>query len=521
MMNISRREFLRVGSTIGVGALPSVRSDLVSNQVDDGRVFHVAPDGDDDNPGTRARPFRTLRPLSASHGDDARDGDTVYLHGGTYEWTERVTFDAVTGLLLTAYGTEKPVIDADAIEGDANTHGVLQFFRSTDCTVRGLEIANAPGPAVDFDESTNPVVEGCVIHHAGGAGIQYAVCRGGAIRDCEVYAGFGPRSAEDGSEVGGDADGIQVTGQPDSPGRDTLIEYNVCHHNSDDGFDFYHSRNLTIRHNLAYANGFDTEGNRAGEAPGKGIKLGASTAEGDGGHRVYNNVAWSNGNSGIGWNGADVPVVCYNNTCIGNGLKTELPRVHGNDFTFYDAAPSCTVYNNIGVEVNDRSYVDSIDESNLEGNSWQLDLPDISELVASLARNDAAVPEVPERFLKVEPSSPAVDAGIELDPEEFPGGRKTLGASTEALPYIGSRSKSYVTTPEPTLTPDTPVNTSSGTETTTTQPGGESGSGPLTGLVTALLVAAGLALLAFRTLRDRVTGPSEEDERTSPEHGED
>jgi len=57
--------------------------------------FHVAPDGDDDNPGTREKPFATpeaardaIRRLKRRKGASAlRGGATVYLCGGIYERT--------------------------------------------------------------------------------------------------------------------------------------------------------------------------------------------------------------------------------------------------------------------------------------------------------------------------------------------------------------------------------------------------------------------------------------------------
>jgi hypothetical protein len=500
----SRRRFLRTSLSIGLGAASASSRGLALSQSGDGRTFHLAPDGDDANPGTKDRPFRTLKPLATSHGGEVRDGDTVYLHDGTYRWSDQTNFDDVRELTIGAPQGATPVIDAQQMEGEANSHGVIQFFNGRDCRVVGLNFSQSPGPAVDFVGSMNPTVEGCRVRRAGGPGIQLNKTTGGAVRDCEVLGGFGPRSDENGSVVGGDADGIAVSGTTDTPSTDTVVEYNLVHHNSDDGLDFYKSRDLIVRHNVAYANGFGLDGKPAGKAPGKGIKLGASDSSGDGGHRVYNNAAWSNGHAGIGWNGADLPVVCYNNTCIGNGRKAHLREdLRENDFAFYGADESCEVYNNVGGRVGERSNIDSIAPENVAGNSWQLDLPPAEDLFRSAERNETAAPVTPKQYLGVASESPAVDAGVRLDPDKYPGSRRTIGAATEELPYLGSRSRRE-TLPSSTgsSSSSSVISTASGDD----SPLGDSDDpsaapGQLAGAVGIALTLIGVPLIVFRAFR--------------------
>lgn len=85
-------------STAGLRALDRVQA-----------VVHVAPTGDDANPGTGAQPWRTLA-ASLSRLDD---GDILWVHGGSYE--ERVNIDANPGrpdarITVAAYPGERPVI---------------------------------------------------------------------------------------------------------------------------------------------------------------------------------------------------------------------------------------------------------------------------------------------------------------------------------------------------------------------------------------------------------------------------
>ena len=57
-----------------------------------GRAFYVSPDGDDDNPGTVERPWRTM-----SRVNELRPGDTLYLRGGVYHLNETV-YLGISGL---------------------------------------------------------------------------------------------------------------------------------------------------------------------------------------------------------------------------------------------------------------------------------------------------------------------------------------------------------------------------------------------------------------------------------------
>jgi hypothetical protein len=89
--------------------------------MDSGPTFYVAPPplGDDGNPGTNDAPFATLdrarlavRSINASMNDDI----TVYLHAGTYDLSQTVSFDAGDSgqnghqVFYAAYPGETPII---------------------------------------------------------------------------------------------------------------------------------------------------------------------------------------------------------------------------------------------------------------------------------------------------------------------------------------------------------------------------------------------------------------------------
>ena len=149
----------------GIGA--QVRPDLSFAELKPRRVFHVSPKGDDANPGTEARPWRTLRAAVAR----LRAGDAAWVHTGTYR--ERVDIGGVArdGLpgapiqLLAAPGA-KPVLRG----GDKQSGPMLRISRSY-WVVAGLDIQAA----------------GSQVH-----GIRFQGARHVVVRECQVWGGTGP-----------------------------------------------------------------------------------------------------------------------------------------------------------------------------------------------------------------------------------------------------------------------------------------------------------------------------------------
>ena len=76
-------------------------------------AYHVSPDGDNANPGTRAEPFRTIQFAA----EQAQPGDTITVHEGVYRERidpprggksddERIVFQAAKGAQVTIKGSE-------------------------------------------------------------------------------------------------------------------------------------------------------------------------------------------------------------------------------------------------------------------------------------------------------------------------------------------------------------------------------------------------------------------------------
>jgi len=77
-----------------------------------GVTYHISPDGNDFNTGNIKKPFYTLNRAWTV----VLAGDTVYLHGGIYHYTEKQYLAKKSGtpgnlIEILAYPGEYPVID--------------------------------------------------------------------------------------------------------------------------------------------------------------------------------------------------------------------------------------------------------------------------------------------------------------------------------------------------------------------------------------------------------------------------
>jgi len=200
-----------------------------------GRNLYIALNGDDGNPGTKEKPWRTFRNINT---DLVRPGDVIYVRGGVYSeiqyrsgddgaalrltgYNGVVKGDLSAPLIIRAYPGEKPVLDPHfrgfgvVIEGDVRN-----------VVIEGFEIRNGRGYGVWFVD--NP---------------SYITIRNNRIRDSD---------GEKGNNIGG----VVINGA-----NYILIERNVLHgnylHSESNGnganiFIFSGTSNITIRNNELY-----------------------------------------------------------------------------------------------------------------------------------------------------------------------------------------------------------------------------------------------------------------------------
>jgi hypothetical protein len=201
----------------------------------------VAPDGNDDNPGSEAQPFRTIaRGVSA-----LGPGDTLYVREGTYH--EQVTVytsgTADSSITISAYPGEVPVIDAqDTLPGDYDDY--LIVLRGDHITLNGMEIKNVYGTAVMLRGNYN-IVRNMRIHHCLSKGI-YVGGDHNTVEDNEVW--MASLIHEEISQGGRWTGGINVARYPEY----TVVRRNTVHDTWGFGVQVFEAYDTTIEDNVVW-----------------------------------------------------------------------------------------------------------------------------------------------------------------------------------------------------------------------------------------------------------------------------
>ena len=153
-----------------------------------GTTYYVATDGNDSNPGTIDRPFRTIQEAV----DRAQAGDTVYVRAGTY--VEKVTISnsgtATAPITVAAYPDEEAVIDGDwTLPTDDYPGGKwvpLVLITGDHVALDGFEVKNSRGRGVEIYEAQYCELRNLNIHHVWSSGIQDEGERS-LVEDCKVW----------------------------------------------------------------------------------------------------------------------------------------------------------------------------------------------------------------------------------------------------------------------------------------------------------------------------------------------
>src|SRR3989344_191660 len=228
--------------------------------------WYVSPDGNDNNPGTFASPFRTLNKAA----DAAVAGDVIYARGGKYEALDLERHGrsgtANSPITYKAYPGEKPIIDGSTMETFINSVGGVEsripaglwIWGKSYLIFDGFEVHSSKGSGVSIINggdvtkitgSYNKILN-CVINGSQGMGL--SIGNGGQynlIKNCRIYNNayaHWPRNLS-----GGWAGGLSIgSGSKHNTVEDSFIYWNhgeglVANLNAD---------NTTFRHNVVSDN---------------------------------------------------------------------------------------------------------------------------------------------------------------------------------------------------------------------------------------------------------------------------
>lgn len=322
-------------------------------------TYFVALNGNDNNPGTEAAPFRNIQKAI----DLAEPGDVIFVRGGTYMLTKRIKIDkagrADAYISLFGYPGERVIIDGSQIV----TNSVNEFKQARCIYVnhfgdywhfKNLELCNAKDNGMKL-EGSFCIVENCKFYGNNDTGLQigmykdfsieetksfpisgepqfnpgYSYARYNKVINCDAWNNYDSKSYS-GSDDGGDADGFAAKLFP-GPGT----EFHGCRawNNSDDNWDLYMVYHPIVINNCWAWNG-GKDGNNVARGNGNGFKLGgggtsggAAFAQSVGAHVITNNVSFNNTNKGFDQNNAYEAMYLFNNVAWGSAYNYRFPTV--------------------------------------------------------------------------------------------------------------------------------------------------------------------------------------------------
>ncbi len=279
-------------------------------------TFYLAPTGDDAGDGSEAQPFFTL----ARAWQEVEAGDTVYLRGGTYAWSEQQ-------YLQGRSGAQGMMINVWAVPGETPTLTMaadysgqdLIYFEGDFVHWRGLEFADfwptMPNdfgwPAFRSGASNDCVYERLDYHHNRAGLSLRGASNNNLILNSDFHHNADPADNYDGTD-GLDLHFIDA-------GVSNTIRGCRAYWNGDDGFDLWSNNgHVLIEDSWAFFNGFipDTF-EEAGN--GSGFKLGTANPSSELLREVHNNLSYRNRAWGFVENDALIAMHLFNNTSAQNG----------------------------------------------------------------------------------------------------------------------------------------------------------------------------------------------------------
>lgn len=282
-------------------------------------ALYVSPSGTDSAAGTIDAPTT----LTSAIGKVAAGG-TIYLRGGTYNYSSTITIPAGSNgtsaarTTIAAYSSERPVLNFSAQSESSSNRG-LQVFGNY-WHLKGLVVERAGDNGIYVGGSNN-VIERTVTRYNRDTGLQL-----GRIASSTPTSQWpannlvlSAESHDNADSDGEDADGFAAKL---TVGSGNVFRYAVAHHNIDDGWDLYTYSDydpigaVTIEDSLSYGNGTLSDGSQAGAGDRNGYKLGGEDVPIN--HVVRRSIAFDNGKHGFTYNSNPGSMTISNNLSVDN-----------------------------------------------------------------------------------------------------------------------------------------------------------------------------------------------------------
>jgi len=351
----------------------------------------------------------------------AGPGDTIYLDGGTYNLSGRITVSksgtSGSPIKMFAVSGQTPILDFSSMSsgllGSSSGRG-LQFNSNADWWhVRGLRIENAKDNGLYVDGDNN-IFDQLVLYNNADSGVQLAGSASfNSVLNTDSYENYDPHNH------GENADGFAAKFENLGPGN--VFSGNRAWGNSDDGWDFWEAASgVTVENSWAFKNGINIWGDTSYAGDGNGIKLGHDS----GTHVLENLLVWGNPANGVDVNGNATQLEPPDNFDLVHGVQVYNVTSYNNgdrNFQFDEdpttASPPTThiLRNNISLQ----GSVIVLAGNTADHNTWNgisvdsNDFISLSDAGATGPRQtDGSLPILD--FLRLKSGSNLIDAGIDV-----------------------------------------------------------------------------------------------------------
>lgn len=283
---------------------------------------YVSPTGTASAAGTLSAPTTLATAISR-----IESGGTIYVRGGTYNYSSTVTVpvgsDGTSSArtTLTAYSGETPVLNFSAQSESSSNRGLQ--LNANYWHLYGLTVEHAGDNGIYVGGSNN-VVERAVTAYNRDTGLQL-----GRISSSTPSSQWPSNNlivsseSHDNEDSGGEnADGFAAKL---TTGTGNVFRYDVSHNNIDDGWDLYTKTDtgaigpVTIEYSLSYGNGTLTDGTQNANGDRNGYKLGGDDIAVN--HVVRHDIAYGNGHHGFTYNSNPGTMTISNNVGIDNAER--------------------------------------------------------------------------------------------------------------------------------------------------------------------------------------------------------